>query len=133
MCQTGGPCERERITLHDLRDAYAYWEEDGDEAPIRKAIQPLEAAINHLPKITVLDSTVDSLCHGATLKVRGISSVESNIQVGELVAIMTLKGELVAVGEAKMISKDMVKKERGVAVKSKQVFMTPGTYPKVSA
>lgn len=119
------------VTLHDLADAYAFYKEDGDESYIRKCILPLEAAVAHLPKVIITDTTVDSMCHGATLKVRGIASVEANIQVGELAAVMSLKGELVCVGEALMISKDMVKKDSGVAVKSTQVFMEPGVYPKV--
>ncbi len=118
------------VTLHDLVDAMAFWKEEGNEKELRRVIQPLEKAVDHLPKVTVLDTTVESLCQGATLKVKGISWVESNIQVGELVAVMTLKGELIAVGEAQMTSKEMIKSERGVAVKSKQVFMKPGAYPK---
>lgn len=118
------------VTLHDLTDAFAFYKEDGDESHLRKVIQPLESAVDHLPKIVLLDTTVNSITQGATLKVKGIASVESNIQVGELVALMTTKGELVAVGESIMISKDMVKKDRGVAVKSSQVFMRPGAYPK---
>lgn len=120
------------ISLHDLKDAFTYWQEDGNEQLLRKTIQPLESAVGHLPKVVVMDSTVDSICHGATLKVRGVASVEANIQLDELAAIMTLKGELVAVGKAKMISKDIAKKDSGVAVKSSQVFMQPGTYPKTS-
>lgn len=118
------------VTLHDLADAYAFWKEDGDETQIRKCVQPLERAVDHLPKIVITDTTVDSICHGATLKVPGVVSVESNIQVGEPVAVMTLKGELVCVGDAIMISKDIANKARGIAVKSSQVFMLPGTYPK---
>ena len=119
------------VTLHDLADAMAFYKDDHDESYLRKAIQPLESAVRHLPKVYVLDTTVESISQGATLKVKGIASVEANIQVGEMVAIMTLKGELVAVGEAFMISKDMAKKDHGVAVKSSQVFMQPGVYPKV--
>ena len=128
-----GPFQEDQtlITLHDLKDAFAFYKEDNDESYLRKCIQPLEAAVAHLPKVIITDTTVDSMCHGATLKVKGIQSVESNIQVGELVAVMTLKGELVCVGEAMMISKDMIKRPTGVAVKSSQVFMAPKTYPKV--
>ncbi|MBI5398795.1 RNA-guided pseudouridylation complex pseudouridine synthase subunit Cbf5, partial [Candidatus Woesearchaeota archaeon] len=78
------------------------------------------------------DTTVDTLCHGADLGVPGISKVHSDIQVGELVAVVTLKEELVSIGEAVMISKDMQKKPKGIAVKAGKVFMDPGTYPKMS-
>ena len=92
----------------------------------------LEYAVRHLPKIFVLDTTVDSLCHGADLGIPGISLVESGIQEGFIAAMMTLKGELVAIGTAKMFSKDMIKKEKGIAVKINKVFMLPGVYPKMS-
>ena len=79
----------------------------------------------------MLDTTVDTLCHGANLKVPGVASIESEIQVDEDVAIMTLKNELVAIGKAKMISKEIIKKEKGVAVTTDKVFMLPGTYPTI--
>ncbi len=118
-------------TLHDLLDAFVFWKEDNNEEEIRRIIQPIESAVAHLPRIVITDTTVESICQGATLKVPGIVSVQSNIQPGDVVAVFTLKGELVAVGEAMMKSKDMVTKDKGVAVKSKQVFMRPGTYPKI--
>ena len=93
-------------------------------------IQPIENAVKHLPKIYVLDSAVDSLCHGANLNVPGISKLESSITVQDIVAIMTLKGELICYGIAKLDSKEMLG-DKGLAVKTEKVFMLPGTYPKV--
>ncbi len=119
------------ITLQDLADALWHYRNENNEKYIRHCIKQIEAAAIHLPKVFVLDTTVDTLCHGSDLKVPGISLVESDIQMGESVAIMTLKGELVAIGTAKMISKDMIKKEKGVAVTTDKVFMIPGTYPKI--
>ena len=37
----------------------------------------------------------------------------------------------VAFGIAKMRSKEMLNKERGIAVKTDKVFMMPGIYPKI--
>ena len=74
---------------------------------------------------------MNSLCNGASLKVPGIAKVQSEIQVGELVAMVTLKGELIAVGETFMASKELTKAPKGVAVRSTQVFMVPGIYPKI--
>ena len=77
-----------------------------------------------------MDTTVDSLCHGASLAVPGIVKVESDIQIGEFAAVFTLKDELVCFGEAKMISKDMLG-EKGLAIITDKVVMEPGTYPKI--
>ena len=120
----------ELCSLQDLTDALHYYNE-GDEAPLRRILQPVENAIKHLPAVWIADATVDTLCHGATLKVPGIAKVESEIQVGEPVAILTLKGELVAVGTSLMTSQEMVDSERGIAVKSNQVFMAPSVYPRI--
>ena len=47
------------------------------------------------------------------LAVSGILRVETGIRVGDLVAIFTQKGELVALGEALMRSEEMVSSRRG--------------------
>jgi H/ACA ribonucleoprotein complex subunit 4 len=119
-------------TLNDLTDAYHYYKNEGNDKYLRKLIQPIEKGAEHLPKVWVFDTTVDTLCHGADLKTPGISKVESDIQIDDKIAILTLKGELVAIGPAKMISKDMVKQEKGLAVVVEKVFMLPGTYPKIT-
>ncbi|MGM5481074.1 MAG: RNA-guided pseudouridylation complex pseudouridine synthase subunit Cbf5 [Nanobdellota archaeon] len=121
----------ELCTLQDLADAYHYYKENQDETKLKKLIHPIEFGVRHLPKVWVTDTTVNTLCNGASLKVPGIAKVESDIQVGEPVAIMTLKNELISVAESMMISKDMVSKDRGMACRPQQVFMRPGLYPKI--
>lgn len=117
-------------SLQDLADAFYYYKE-GDEGPIRALVKPIEVAVNHLPKVWVTDTTVNAMATGATLKTPGISKVESEIQVDEPVAVMTLKNELISVGRSLMTSKQMVHEPRGIAVKSTQVFMFPGVYPRL--
>ena len=116
------------FTLQDLADSYHYWKEEGNEKFIRKVIQPMENAVTHLPKVWVFDTTVDSLCHGIDLKIPGISKIDSNIEKDNNVAIMTLKNELIALGSAIAASEQMVKEQRGIAVKTHKVFMKPDTY-----
>lgn len=117
-------------TLQDLTDAFYYYKE-GDESKLRTLVQPIENAVVHLPKVWVTDTTVNSICHGATLKVPGIASVESEIQVGEPVAILTLKNELICVGITLMTSREMINAKTGIAVKSSQVFMQADLYPRI--
>lgn len=123
-----GPFDESTLfTLHGLSDACYFWKEEKNEKFLRKVIQPVEKGVNHLAKIWVFDTTVESICHGVDLKVPGISKLNDNISKEESVAIMTLKGELVALGTAKMNSEEMLD-ERGVAVKTEKVFMQPGIY-----
>ncbi|MFH1591707.1 MAG: RNA-guided pseudouridylation complex pseudouridine synthase subunit Cbf5 [archaeon] len=126
-----GPFAEDSLcTLHELTDAFHYYKADGNEKPLRKVLQPIENAVGHLPKVWITDMTVDPLCHGANLAVPGIAKVHTDIQVGELVALMTLKNELVAIGDTRMISKEMVKEDKGIAIDVHKVFMAPGTYPR---
>lgn len=122
--------EKTTISLQDLQDAYIFYKE-GNEKELKKIIQSVETAVSHLPKIWVLDSTVDSVCHGASLNAPGISKLESGIEHDQDVAIMTLKDELIAIGKAKLNSKDMQELKKGLAVKLERVFMERGVYPKI--
>ncbi|MBW2984401.1 RNA-guided pseudouridylation complex pseudouridine synthase subunit Cbf5 [Candidatus Woesearchaeota archaeon] len=123
-----GPFDEDSlVTLHDLKDAYWYWKNENNEKYLRHCIQPMEAAVSHLPKIWVFDSTVDSLCHGSDLKIPGVSRLE-NIEKDQLVAVMTLKNELVAVGRAELVYNKILGKDKGIAVRINKVFMKPGTY-----
>ncbi len=116
------------VTLQDLADAFHYWKDEGKEDALRKHLQPVENGIAHLPKIWVFDQTVSALCHGIDLKVPGISKFTSPMQKGEMVALLTLKGELVALGTTKMDAKELAKAEKGVAATTDKVFMLPEVY-----
>ncbi len=121
--------EAHLVTLQDLTDAYYYYTEYGDETRLRRAIMPVETGVSHLKKIWVMDTTVESLCNGVQLKVPGISKLHDGITPGDPVAVMTLKEELVLTGKAQLTSKELLG-EKGLAVRTEQVFMKPGTYPK---
>lgn len=125
-----GPfCIDDSISLHDLKDGYEYFN-DGNDKELKRIIKPIEFAVNHLKKIWINDSAVDTLAHGADLSVPGIVKLDSDIEEGDVVAVMSVKDELICVGEAKLGSEDIMKSEKGLAVISKKVFMEGGVYPK---
>ena len=115
-------------SLHDLKDAYESYKE-GDDKLLREIIVPIEFSVQTLPRIWVFDSTVDPLCHGADLSMPGISKLDDYIEEKDLVAILTLKNELICLGESLTTSKKMYKNSSGRAVKTKKVFMERKTYP----
>ncbi len=127
--KAAGFTEEEAVTLQDLTDAFYYYTHEGDESRLRAVLQPIEAGVRHLRKIWVHDSAVCSLCHGMQLKLPGICRLDDGIQANDLVAVMTLKNELVLVGRARLTSREMLS-EKGVAVRTEQVFMDPGAYPR---
>jgi len=121
--------DSEWYSLHDVMDAFYLYKEENNDSELRKIIKPSEFAVSHLPKLWVIDSAVDTLCHGANLSIPGISKFESCIEKNDLVAVFSLKEELISLGTAVMSSEDIKSNERGIAIKSKKVFMEPEVYP----
>lgn len=129
--RTGPFREDGAVTLHDLVDAFAFWKEDGDERQLRTAVLPVEAAVQHLPKIVIRDGAVDAVCRGASLAAPGVLTIDDPIKKGETVAVMTLKGELVCIAETTTDSREIYELEHGIVAKPVRVIMRPGTYPKM--
>jgi H/ACA ribonucleoprotein complex subunit 4 len=121
--------EDETVTLQDVADAYYVWKKYGDDAYLRRVLLPIEEVARHLPKIWVRDSAVDALCHGAPLAAPGVAKFEIPFSRGELVALFTLKGELIGVGRALVDGEEVKKMERGLVARTDRVVMRRGTYP----
>lgn len=121
--------EDETVTLQDVADAYYIWRKYGDDAYLRRVLLPIEEVARHLPKIWVRDSAVDALCHGAPLAAPGVAKFEIPFSRGELVALFTLKGELIGVGRALVDGEEVKKMEKGLVARTDRVVMRRGTYP----
>jgi len=121
----------DRVTLHEVAYRFAEWKEKKDEQILRKFIQPMEAALALIPKIVVRDSAVDAVCHGANLTAPGVLSAETGIQKDSMVAVLTLKGEAVALAQALLSTDEIVDLAHGTVATLQRVIMPRGTYPKV--
>ncbi len=122
--------ENDSISLDKLRNLYELYKKDKKyESELRKYIKPMEIVLKDFKKVYARDSAVNSLCFGSDLAIPGVSELDEGIELGEEVAILSLKGELIAMGTAFLTSKDVMKKNKGAFVKTHKVFMDPGTYP----
>ncbi len=119
------------VTMHDVAMALIRYREEGKEDLLRSVVMPGEFSICHIPKVVVRDSAVESITHGAQLAVPGVARLQEGIEKGDLVALLTLKGELIALATAEMSSNEVIEREKGVAFKPTRVVMEPGFYPKV--
>ena len=115
--------------LYDLLDAYTFWKEEGDESHLRKVIQPVEYIISQFPVLIVRDSAIDALCHGAGLTAPGVLKVSSDIEPNMNVAILSLKGELIAIGISSASTKQIIEANHGIIARVDSVLMNLGTYP----
>ena len=117
------------VRLHDLADAFQRYKE-GDEGKLRRLVLPIERCLEGIRGITVRDTAVDALCHGAPLAVPGVIAVPTDLRVGELVGVYTLKGEIVGLAGATMTREHIEESAKGVAFVMKRLIMRPATYPK---
>jgi H/ACA ribonucleoprotein complex subunit 4 len=121
--------EDSMVRMHELVDAYYSWKERKDER-LREMILPIEMILEPLKCVIIRDSAIDALCHGAQLAVPGILQVSSDLKRGDLVAVYTLKGEIVALAEALMSVNELVEAEKGIAFSINRIIMKANTYPK---
>jgi len=121
--------EDQAHSLLKVRDAYEFWKE-GNERLLREILIPVEHAILHVKRVFVKDSAIANICNGSPVFSKGITRIQEGIVRGEIVAVYSLKEELIALGIAKLTSEEMFKAKRGIAVRTDRVFMKKEVYPK---
>ena len=129
--RSGKMTEDRAATLHDIKDAYVFWQQYGREDWLRSMILPMEVLVEPLPKIVVKATAVDAVCHGADLNISGIHMLDEDIRKNALVAMMTARGELIAIGRMAMSTSKIMATSQGKAVDTERVFMEEGHYPKM--
>ncbi len=127
-----GPLTEEKgfVTLHQLNDA-VFRLKEGDDGPLRKVVIPVEGSLGDIGRMVIRDSAVDAICHGARLGVPGVLAVSEGVKKDDTVALMSAKGELVAIGKALMTAEEMRGAKRGLASTTERVVMLAGTYPRL--
>ncbi len=118
-------------TLTGQRDAAENAKELGEEGALKALLHPVEDLLEGHRRIVVKDSAVDALCHGAPLLAPGVSAVEAGIERGDEVALVTLKGEAVAVARSRLAAEKVENASRGVIAVPSRVLMAPSTYPRM--
>jgi len=129
--RSGPFVEADLVTMLDLVDGIDRWKQEGDESRLREVICPVEEALGLLPKIWIRDSAVDAVCTGAKLAMPGILRLESGIEVGAMVAVLTQKGEAVALMSALASGEQIMEAEHGLAARPVRVLMPRGSYPRM--
>ena len=122
--------DKNLVTMHNLADAFALWEENKDDSKLLRLLQPIEHALSEIKSVVIRDSAVDALCHGAQLAIPGILAISQNLKKGDLVAIYTQKGEVVALAETLLTESEIQENTKGYAFQTKRIIMAPNTYPK---
>ena len=120
------------LTLIEAHDIFRLWKETNADSNLKSILRPLEEMLVDLPVMEVKDSAVDALCHGAELGIPGLSSISKEIKRGQLVSIVTTRGESVALARATMGGQEIIDnlKGKGKVARLERVIMERGTYPR---
>ncbi len=128
--RVGHLTEDEIVTLHDVKDAWEEYKDTGRDDWLREAVVPFEHLLAGLPRITVRDSAVDAVCHGAPLAIPGVLDIEHGIARGDQAVLMTLKGEAIALANVEKTAVETIMQETGVVARPHRQLMDTGTYPR---
>ncbi|HOT94887.1 MAG TPA: RNA-guided pseudouridylation complex pseudouridine synthase subunit Cbf5 [Methanoregulaceae archaeon] len=126
--RSGAFGEEQAVTLHALKDA-AVRAAEGDRSALASMVLPVEAAVPDLKAVVIGDRAVDAVCHGAALAGVGVLELPG-FRAGETVALVTRKGELVALARTLVESAATSPGRTGLVAAPETVFMAPGTYPR---
>lgn len=118
------------VTMHDVLDAQYLYENHKDETMLRRVIKPLEGLLVGHKRIIMKDSSVNAVCYGAKIMLPGVLRYEDGIEMDQEIAIVTTKGEAVALAIALMTTATMASCDHGVCAKIKRVIMERDTYPR---
>ncbi|MHA2501825.1 MAG: RNA-guided pseudouridylation complex pseudouridine synthase subunit Cbf5 [Candidatus Kariarchaeaceae archaeon] len=119
--------EQETITLHDLYDAIQEAQEGLGDMKLRKVIRPMEEVLSQVSTLVIRNNAIESLVNGAKLAIPAIIGYQ-HFKQDEIVKIMTVKGELVALGRALESSDQIPTMEQGYVIQPTRVI-----FPRVNS
>jgi predicted rRNA pseudouridine synthase len=115
-------------TLHALQDACCA-AAAGDRVALDAMIVSVDAAVPDLPAVTVRETAIDALCHGAALAGVGVIGCDE-FRKDQIVAVLSQKREFIGLGKSLVPSAAWKPGTPGLVVAMTTVFMAPGTYPR---
>jgi len=128
--KSGRFIEPQAITLQNLKDAYWLWKEKGEDVAMRRILAPIESLVSEIPQIIIKDGAAGAIAHGAPLMRPGIVSIAENLERGDTVRLMTMKGELVALASMLTRSESIVEMKEGEVARTDSVFLPSDVYPR---
>ena len=130
-CRSGCLSENDNmVTMHDVLDAQYLYDNNGDESYLRRIIMPLERLLVDYKKIIVKDSAINALCYGAKLMIPGVLRCSKDINVGDLIVLVSTKGEAICTAISTMTTAQIATCDHGQVAKLKRVIMERDTYPR---
>jgi H/ACA ribonucleoprotein complex subunit 4 len=128
--KSGAFTENDAVSMHQLTDAIHLWKEHGQPAAMKKILLPVESLLSGIPIITLKDGAVAAVAHGAPLASVGVVGLNSDVQRGDEVLMVSLKGEAVALASMTVNGEDVANMKGGEVARPNLVLMATDVYPK---
>eukprot|EP00760_Papus_ankaliazontas_P004931 PhM_4_TR12281/c0_g1_i1/m.56375/K11131/DKC1, NOLA4, CBF5; H/ACA ribonucleoprotein complex subunit 4 len=129
--RTGFVSEADNIvTMHDILDSMWLYKNKQEDWYVRQVVSPCEALLVGYKRIVVKDTSINALCFGAKLMIPGVLRYDNGIDVGQVIVLVSTKGEAVALGIAAMTTSQIASAEHGIVATLKRVIMDRNTYPR---
>jgi len=119
-----------QILFQDILDLswnLKFWE---NVFKFRNLLLPNQFVLKFYKRIIVKNSVINSLCYGSNLMMNGIIAIEKITEKGEIVVLVSLKKEIIALGKINFSSNVISKNLSGAAVAIIKIFMKKNHYPK---
>ena len=97
---------------------------------MKKILLPVESLLSGIPKITLKDGAVAAVAHGAPLASVGVVGLHADLQRGNEVLMVSLKGEAVALATMTVNGEDVANMKGGEVARPNLVLMATDVYPK---
>jgi tRNA U55 pseudouridine synthase TruB len=120
---SGGFTESQTHTLHSLADAVDLAHQ-GEIGSLARMVLPVETICSGIPCVTVKDTALDAISHGAQISARGIVSLDS-LSNGDNVAVLDSSQHIVCMGRALADSSQIIPGEYGLVIAPFLVFRDP--------
>jgi len=121
--QSGPFTLNDSVTLDDVVKYYKLFTKTKDIKYLKKFINPVEVVVKDMPKVWIDDGAIPRLAHGSPVFAPGVLQLTDDIKKGTLTAIMNRQNRLVAIGNADMTSKQILKRSSGLAIKTDTVLI----------
>jgi H/ACA ribonucleoprotein complex subunit 4 len=125
--RSGSFSERDETfaTLQDIDDAIRVWLERDDASSLRRLVQPMERAFGAFPRVIVRDGVVDSIARGISVDAGDVVALDRRIQKGDMIAIFTQKGEIIARGKSLQPARQIMEMRSGFVARTVKPYMYP--------
>lgn len=119
--------EAELVTMHDVLDSMHLYNASRNESYIRAVVQPLEVLLAGHPRIVLKDSSINAICYGAQLTVKGILRYD-DFGPRDKVLLISPKGEAVAFAVALVSASQIELMIHGQITRTQRLIMGKDLY-----